>query len=86
MGPNFPVLTFVSKMLRYFGFLVCICGIAYAVIAGLLEPLQPGHSYGVSDAIDIAVGIVSCLFGLITIALGESIGVLFAIEKNTRKA
>ena len=86
MGPNFPVLTFVSKMLRYFGFVVFICGLAYALIAGLLEPLLPRHSYAISDAIEFAAGIAICLFGLITIALGESIGVLFAIEKNTRKA
>jgi hypothetical protein len=38
-----------------------------------------------TDGMDIAFGVIGMISGLITIAFGEIIGVLFAIEKNTRQ-
>ena len=85
MGNEFPVLTFISKIMLYFGLVATIGGFGYALFSGILEPMQPKHSFGTTDAIQLASGVFVGINGLITAALGESIGVLFAIEKNTRK-
>jgi len=44
----------------------------------------PGHAYGQGDGIQIIYGIATAFSGLLWVAFGEIIGVLLAIEKNTR--
>ena len=85
MNDRFPILSFVSICLKILGWLFVIFGLLYAVATGLIEPNKRGHSFGPEDIIDIASGLGILIFGLITAAFGEIIGVLFAIEDNTRR-
>ena len=82
----FPVLTFVSRLLRGLGWLVTVAGALYGVIMGIIEPLLPQHRYGVSDVFDCLVGVAIAIVGIGIVAYGELIGVAFAIEANTRRA
>lgn len=82
----FPVLTFLSRLLRGLGWLVTIAGALYAVITGVIEPLLPQHRYGAGDAFDFLVGAGVAVVGISLVAYGELIGVAFAIEANTRRA
>lgn len=84
MNTKFPVLTTVSTVLGVTGWLVIIAGVLYAVYEGIVEPHQPGHSFGAGDVIEIAIGMILAVGGLIVVAFSEVIGVLFAIEENTR--
>jgi len=86
MNDRFPILSFVSMCLKIFGWLFVVFGLLYAVAAGMIEPIKPGHRFDITDAIDIAAGLGIVISGLITAAFGEIIGVLFAIEDNTRQA
>ena len=75
MNSKFPVLSAVSTLLRVLGWLASVGGIIVIYAA---------FSDGERSAALVGVGIV--LSGLVVVAFGESIGVLFAIEKNTRLA
>lgn len=79
----FPVLTFVSQLLRTAGWLLVVGGLLFAVVAGLLQPNEPGRQ---RDMLELVAGGLAAFLGLIIVAVGESVGVLFAIESNTRKA
>jgi|ERR1700685_2761748 hypothetical protein len=93
MNRRFPVLSTVSIVLRATGWLTM--GLALVLfIYGFSQTAQldqsialPNSSFQLSYLVAI---IVASLFvglsGLLTVALGESIGVLFAIEANTRRA
>jgi hypothetical protein len=80
----FPVLTFVSRLLRSLGWLLAVNGILYAVIAGIIEPSLPNHMFAASDVFDLFTGAASAVVGIIVVGYGELIGVAFAIEANTR--
>ena len=84
MNKKFPVLSTVSSMMKFVGWLFVIIGIAYAGYEGIYEPNLPRHSFNPGDLIQLISGLGVGLFGLITVALSEVIGVLFAIEENTR--
>jgi uncharacterized membrane protein YqgA involved in biofilm formation len=101
MNKRFPVLSIISVLLRIAGWIVTIVSIALAVSAGLglasamannanpsyYNPLDLMSVFAVSIAILWLAGtIFGVVLGLITVALGEVIGVLFAIEENTRSA
>jgi len=51
---------------------------------GIFEPMQAGHHFGLDDIAAISLGFLLVLVGLITVAVSEVVGVLFAIENNTR--
>jgi len=56
-------------------------------MGGLILPMSQ-HSLIENETdvkINIVIGSITILFGLVSIAFGEIIGVLFAIEENTRK-
>ena len=84
MNNKFPILGFISTMLTFFGWLVVVAGFLYAIYEGMIEPNRPGHSFNNGDFLDLALGSFLFLLGLFSAALGEIIGVLFAIELNTR--
>ena len=78
MNQRFPVLSTVAYMLRIVGWLTVACGIV-VIINGFVR--------GGNSAWWMAgSGLLSSLWGLITVASGEAIDVLFAIEENTRAA
>ena len=86
MIDSFPVLTIVSKLLRFLGWLLIIVGLFYFVAwEAVIEPHLPQHSFGQEDLFQLIAGIAATLLGLVAIVIGESVGVLFAIEANTRK-
>ena len=86
MNTRFPVLSTISQVLIYSGWaLVIIAGIV-ALYFGMLEPGEAGHAFGTPNALWVGLGILAAVLGLITAAFGEVIGVLFAIEENTRLA
>jgi len=84
MNERFPVLSTVSNLLRVIGWIVAIAGAIYAGYEGIFETTLPGHSFGGQDLLQLISGVVLGLFGLLTVAFSEVIGVLFAIEENTR--
>lgn len=77
-------MSFLSVVLRLVGGLVLLIGIYYAVYEGMIEPNKPGHSFSSEDAMQLGSGLIAVIIGLAAVAFGEIIGVLFAIESNTR--
>lgn len=84
MNDKFPILSLLSKVLKILGWLLIIPGLYFAVYQGIIEPNQVGHRFGNRDAIELGTGCLMVLFGLFAASFGEIIGVLFAIELNTR--
>jgi CBS domain containing-hemolysin-like protein len=82
----FPVLTFVSRLLRGLGWLITVAGALYGVITGIIEPMLPKHVFAAGDAFDFFCGAAVAVVGIGVVAYGELIGVAFAIEANTRRA
>ncbi len=84
MNDDFPVLSFVSFLLKFVGWIVFISGVVLAFYSGLFEPKQPGHYFGTTNMMQLGGCAILIILGLISTAIGEIIGVLFAIELNTR--
>lgn len=89
INERFPVLSTVAKILWLVGIFVGIIGIL-SLVAELIEyskTLSPGAEWvwTTKDYAKITAGLVFIPMGLFIMAVAESIGVLFAIEKNTRK-
>lgn len=85
MNNKFPLLSTVSVVLRYAGVLILLVGLYLAVYQGIIEPLMPGHRFASDDFMELGGGLLLTIIGLVAVAFGEIIGVLFAIEANTRK-
>ncbi|MCB1245052.1 MAG: hypothetical protein KDN04_20205 [Verrucomicrobiae bacterium] len=85
MNDKFPLLSIISGLLRVFGFLLLLVSLYYSIWEGFVEPNLPGHNFTQIDLIQLLGGLFGSLFGLVAIASGEVIAVLFAIEKNTRQ-
>ena len=95
MRNSFPVLTFVSALLRVVGWIIAIVGLLYFVFyQGFISPSRYNHSdYGGFNSRQesfnynaIGIGISATISGFIAIIIGECVGVLFAIEENTHQA
>jgi hypothetical protein len=84
MNRKFPVLSFVSLLLRIVGWTVVLGAAIYLIINVVIEPSQSGHRFGPGNVLNLLIGSAAALVGLITVAIGEAVGVLFAIEENTR--
>jgi hypothetical protein len=85
MNNRFPLLVTIAVLLKIAGALALI-GAVIGIGYGIVEPQQPGHVFGSDDILAISFGALLLLFGLLTVAASEVIGVLLAIEKNTRWA
>src|SRR5438067_1501916 len=83
MNRRFPVLSVVSVLMRIIGWLHLVLGLLFWLVLAVnyfttrAAGMPPLH---------IAAGAFATVFGLLLVAAGESIGVLFAIEDNTRAA
>ncbi|MBU1168318.1 MAG: hypothetical protein KKD44_02015 [Proteobacteria bacterium] len=86
MNKKFPILSIISIIFRIFGWITVFVGLYYFIYQGVIEPNLEGHSFSPQDTIEIFSGIGSIFGGLLSVAFGEAIHVLFAIEENTRKA
>lgn len=84
MNKRFPVLSTVSALLRVVGWLLVVGGVLYAAYEGIIEPNLPNHWFGGQDLLQLVSGLGLGLTGPLTVAFSEIIGVLFAIEENTR--
>jgi hypothetical protein len=102
MNKRFPVLSIISILLRVAGWILTIVSAVLIVNAGLglfsamtasyasngllsLEPLLGPIAVGIA-ILWFATAVFGVVLGLITVAFGEIIGVIFAIEDNTRRA
>jgi hypothetical protein len=80
----FPVLSTIAKVMSFVGWLLVIaavCVFGYAV----MEANQPRHFWGNSNTLFAMWSAAALVVGLFVEALAEIIGVLFAIELNTRQ-
>lgn len=88
VNERFPVLSFIAKVLWSLGLLIAIIGVIFlgAEIIEYLKMSKPDSEWvwSAKDVIKLAIGTICTPLGLITMAIAEIIGVLFAIEKNTR--
>ena len=90
INERFPVLSTIAKFLWAVGIIAIIIG-AIPFIMELIEVLRYFTTSGarwvwtMDDFIRIGTFVLSLVIGLFIMAVAESIGVLFAIEKNTRK-
>ena len=83
MTNSFPILTFVSKLLRFVGWLLIIVALLYFVLwQGIIQPQR----HNSIDVLQILTGLGVTIIGLVAVVIGECVGVLFAIEANTRQA
>ena len=85
MNKEFPVLSTISTFLIVIGWIAVLVGLGFFIIyEGIIEPTQSRYGFGSQDMIQLVTGFLVTLVGLATVALGESIKVLFAIEENSR--
>jgi hypothetical protein len=92
MNRRFPILSAVSLVLRVLGWLIVLCALGGSII-GVYE-LAVGANFLLFDFLRqpswvawdalIALSAIVGAFGLSLAISGEIIGVLFAIEMNTR--
>ena len=80
ISPNskYPMLTTVANMLIVSGFVLGGVG----TIAALYGLVTIGKGFG--SVLTLLVGLIAVIIGLVGTAAGESIGVAFDIESNTR--
>jgi hypothetical protein len=86
---RFPVLSIVAKVLWGIGIVIVIVGILALGAEGIefLKMSKPGAEWvwAPNDIAKIVAGVIFIPMGFIVMATAEIIGVLFAIELNTRK-
>ena len=87
---KFPVLSILSKIMFITGIIVLLIGLFSGFKEGIEIFKLSGQqniswSFESKDFIYIASFILNTILGLIVMAIAEAIGVLFAIELNTRK-
>ena len=90
INERFPVLSSVAKVMQVLGWIIVIIGGALIIVVSGAEALRSmsqnsGHHWGGSDWMILISNIGITVCGFLVIAIAEIIGVLFAIEKNTRK-
>ena len=83
MNPRFPLLSIVSWALRIIGGIMFLIGVFSSLkqavaLADCLPNCRINYSWAMMNAAFLIPGLLSMGFG-------EAIGVLFAIEDNTRK-
>ncbi len=82
-NPRFPLLSSLSKFWRIVGWLVTVLGLIIMVLF-LMFGLMEGHLRQ-QELLGVMVGGILFIVGLGQVALGEIVGVFFAIESNTRR-
>jgi len=85
MSKKFPILSFLSILIRMFGLLLVIVGAYFGIYEGIIEPSISSHGFSQGDAIELGGGMLTLFFGFVSLIVGESIGVLLSIEANTSK-
>ncbi len=86
---RFPVLSSIAMILWIGGLLLVIGGglkLGSDIAESIKIHAQTGAKWTASEGLAILAGVGTLVWGLLTMASAEVIGVLFAIEKNTREA
>ena len=84
MNRRFPLLSIISVLMRVIGWLYLVPGLLFWLVIIVLYFTNSGAE--LRRPVDIGAGAFLTAFGLLLVAAGESIGVFFAIEDNTRAA
>jgi hypothetical protein len=83
MNRRFPLLSAVSVLMRVIGWLYLLSGLLFWLV--IIVSYFTRGAAGMPP-LGVAAAAFATVFGLLLVAAGESIGVLFAIEDNTRAA
>lgn len=67
--------------LSIFSFIIIAIGSYIGIYDGLLEPMQPGHSFGEGDKIQLAIGFALLFLGLLGLVVAQ-----IASKVNARTA
>lgn len=85
---RFPVLSTIAMVLWIAGLVIAIIG-AFKLGSDIVEAAkmhaEQDTEWAFGEVLEIVVSFGTLLYGLATMAAAEIIGVLFAIEKNTRE-
>ncbi len=85
---RFPVLSTIAMIIWIIGLLIAVVG-AFKFGANVIETMESRseqqREWASNDTLELILGLGTLLYGLATMAGAEIIGVLFAIEKNTRQ-
>ena len=82
---TFPLHTFLSRSLRIVGWLAVALGVVYCVAFGIVEPILHNHRFSPENAFNLASGLAVAVAGVVLAWFGEALGVIYAIEANTRR-
>lgn len=58
-------------VLRIFSFIIIAVGLYYGGYEGLIEPMQPGHSFSEGDKIQLAIGFALTFLGLLGLVVSQ---------------
>ncbi len=83
MNRRFPLLSIVSIIMRYIGWIQLAPGLFLSLL--MVIDLFTERGAGITP-LDLFRAVFLVTSGLVLVASGESIGVFFAIEANTRAA
>lgn len=53
-------------VLRILSFIIIAVGVSYGGYEGVIEPMQPGHSFGYWDKIELVIGLAVTFLGLLS--------------------
>lgn len=79
---SFPILNFFSSLMRGLGWVLFIIGVLWALVR--LTTTHGDNVFGMLFVLMPPMGVMAA--GILFIVIGEVIGVVFSIEKNTFKA
>ena len=83
MNPRFPLLSVIAMVMRVVGWLYLLPGLLFWLLVIINYFTHSGAGVGL---LFVGIATFATIFGLFLVAAGESIGVFFAVEDNTRAA
>jgi hypothetical protein len=83
LNRRFPFLSVVSMIMRVIGWLYLLPGLFFGLVVIISYFIRTPHGMG---PFALPAAALAAVFGLLLVAVGECIGVLFAIEDNTHAA
>lgn len=60
----------LAGILITLGAIIAVAGFCFSGYEGIIEPNQPGHSFGTGDKLELVIGAVVMYLGLIGVVLG----------------
>jgi len=84
MNKEFPISSFLSRLLKTVGFLLLVIGIYFALYQGITESMIGKHGFSGGDVMELGGGMAALFFGMLSMLIAETVKVMLAIELNTR--